>query len=910
MMLSVSILLYTGCKSNINITEEQDNTFNKTSTVISSNTSADTRYVSTNLFDDDYFYLINDVKYANCKLYVSGFVISDNNDSSELEIRSPSGDIQKEYKLEKEEQFYFYNDIIYTFKYNQDVISNVNLLNTNTNSIKTIDISSFEIANIDLIVVSDNSKIILDRNSILHVFDNDFNNQIESDISDYLLKSYKIFSDSQKNVYLFTSDYDNTILYKFDEKLTLIYKSDNYTDMPGNVFDIYIENDELNISTINDGLIYTNEIDKTSGATMSRKDISSYEDLNCNQTMELSENEEYIGTCYDGKTVILKYPDIQEYYCTLIKDENDNIIEERRFPTNNNEIISKIENCENGDTLYIEETYDVREYIDESEDSSSHIIHRINNDGAKTSFEIPVYNNEKYPIALKSDNKGKIYIVENHDSSYLISCYNEQGTLIYQTEESDNILSFINAIIINDELYINYMSFDEKYIIQRISSDGHLKEKEENALFTRIYPGNDQYNIFTTDGKKIYGYNIGTNKYEEILSMINCGVQFTPSDFFYYKNGFVISDGNYYYLLSEDETYSSKTTIKLSGMELSSELKTQVINFNKSNDKYNIECIDYNSDEDSLKKLNMDITARKTDIVVFNNYTPLTAENYNSFLFADLTEYIHEDSEINEDNYFSNVINLFKSEEKIYTMVTEFNIYTLIYRNENPLGLSLDLNNFLNENVTMNEYRFGLAANILSSYIKKSDFVDENFYQILRYLKENVYDVGDGNKINFAHREFFEGSDDVYIGNLITPYFFQTNPDVFYCGFPSCDGTGIVAEAIENFSILNNSQNKDGAWEFIEYCLSDEYQNTLYRGIPIKKSAYEKSFAGEKEERTRCLSVIDNADSKYIGDTDLFNIIWEESQLYFNEERTLDDTVDSIKKKTALYFSETNSTIF
>ena len=912
-MLVISLLLSGGCKSNVNnISEKIENSeFEDSAVKISDSNTSDMYYSYSDFINDDFFYDINDVKYTDNKIYVSGFVISDNNESPVLINHSSSANTGCEYNLEKNEQFYYYNDVMYTFKSVDDMVSIVNILDAQLNLSASADISQYNVCGINSVSVCDNTVDILDKESVLHRFEDDFSIHTEKDVSEYLHSSYRIFADKQKNIYIFTADNDETVLYKLDSEFNLIYKSGSYSDMPGSVFDIFIENDKLNIQTIDEGYVYTNVIDESSGETIFREDVYLYEKKDNDQITDISENETYIGTNSDGSSIILQYPEIQEYYCTLVKDENGDTIEERKFVTEQSKIISQTEICGNGDTLYIEESYDIKEQMNENAETPEHIIHRIKEDGTHSSVSIPVYNTERYPLAIKTDSKGNIYVIENKENYYQISCYSEQGELIYQTEESKNILSFLNTLIVNDELYINYMSYDEKYVVQKISSDGDFKEKEENPLFTKIYSGNDQYDLFTTDGKKVYGYNIGTYEFSEILSLISCGIQFTPSDFFEYKNDFVISDEKSYYLLTEDESSSSRQIIKLSGIEISSEIKAQVVNFNNANDKYIIECVDYNMDEDSFNKLNIDIISKKTDVVVFNNYSPLRAENYNSFLFADLSEYISDDSDIDEDNYFSGIINLFRSEDKLYTMVTEFNIYTMIKRNGNNVnGLSLNLNDFLKENSKMNEYRFGLASNIFSSYIKDRDFVNNDFRSVLKYLKENVYDIGEGSKHNFAYVEFSEENDDEYYGCLMTPHLFQKDLSVSYSGFPSTNGIGIVAESLENFSILDNSENKDGAWEFIKYCLSDDYQNSLYRGIPVKKSAYDKAFTGEKNEKERCLNVINSADCKYIGDTDLFNIIWEESVLYFNDERTLDETVDSIKKKTGLYLSETNPAVF
>ena len=297
-------------------------------------------------------------------------------------------------------------------------------------------------------------------------------------------------------------------------------------------------------------------------------------------------------------------------------------------------------------------------------------------------------------------------------------------------------------------------------------------------------------------------------------------------------------------------------------------------------------------------------------MLVFNNYSSLAAENYNSFLFTDLSEYLSGDSEINEDEYFLNVIELFRGGNKLYAVTTEFNIYSMITTQESKKDKPLLLDDLFFDNAEINDYRFAYASDILSCYIDDRSFVNDDFRSVLKGLKENVVDTGNGFNLNFGFREFVEGSNMMYTGSLMTSCYGQKNKKTYYCGFPAKKGNGIVAESLESISILDNSNNKQGAWEFIKYCLSDDYQDQLYRGIPVKRSAYDKAFNEEKYVKEQCLNVIDKADVRYIGNTKLFNIIWEESEQYFNDLRSLDETIEVIKNKTKIYFSETDPVIF
>ena len=909
--LAVSILLSSGCSFGGNTTSDiTDNSKSEEPTIVLSDNDLSNQYCNSSAFmEDDDFYIKKAMKCIDDKLYVSGYVIDDNGDTPNLVSRYLQSNTEYMYSLDKEEKFYYSDDVIYTFKINNNQISTVNLLDSKMNLLMSKNMEKYNIRDIETVLVNGDTVYVFDKEMILHKFEDGFDNCTETDVSEYLLRAYRIITDKQNNIYIFTSDAEETVLFKLDAELHLDYKSDDYSDMPGDVYDIFIENEMLYVQTIADGQVYTNIIDKNSGKTLSREVAFEYNDTNNEGKLNLDENETYIGTCSDESFIVLRYPEIQEYYCVLVKDENENTIEQKKFIIEQSPIISKVEICNNGDTLYIEESYDVKTAFNESDEAEEHIIHRIKSDGTHSSFRVPVYNNERYPLALKSDNIGNVYIIENKESRYQICCYDEYGNLKYDMEDSNKMLSYINSEIVNDELYVNYISYDEKYIVQKINSEGGWGAYNENLVFKRIYSGNNQYDLFTTDGKKVFGYNIDKCELTEILSLINCGIQFTPSDFFGYNKNYVISDDHSYYLLSKDDASKSKQVIKMSGIDISQALKNQVVNFNSKDDEYIIECVDYNFDEDSVNNLNMDIVTKKTDLVVFNNYSPIKAENYNSFVFADLSNYLNENSEINDDCYFYGVINLYRSDAKLYTMITEFNIYTMIKRAGEDVS-SIKLNDFLNDVSQMNEHRFGLASNLFSAYIKNNDFVNNDFRSILKFLKENVHDISDGNRINFGYVEITKENNNAYRGCVMTPYFFQKNADISYCGFPTNQGKGIVVEPLESISILDNSENKDGAWRFIEYCLSDEYQNSLYRGIPVKKSAYDKVFTGGSKEKERCLNVINSADCKYIGDTDLFNIIWEESEQYFNDERSLDETVKSIKNKTNIYLSETTPSLF
>jgi ABC-type glycerol-3-phosphate transport system substrate-binding protein len=68
----------------------------------------------------------------------------------------------------------------------------------------------------------------------------------------------------------------------------------------------------------------------------------------------------------------------------------------------------------------------------------------------------------------------------------------------------------------------------------------------------------------------------------------------------------------------------------------------------------------------------------------------------------------------------------------------------------------------------------------------------------------------------------------------------QFGEEVTFIGFP-CEGrNGSVINANMNFVISKECKQIDGAWEFVRYFLTDEYQETIEWELPVNKEAFDK----------------------------------------------------------------------
>lgn len=169
----------------------------------------------------------------------------------------------------------------------------------------------------------------------------------------------------------------------------------------------------------------------------------------------------------------------------------------------------------------------------------------------------------------------------------------------------------------------------------------------------------------------------------------------------------------------------------------------------------------------------------------------------------------------------------------------------------------------------------------------------------------------------------------------------EFNEDMCLVGVPSNDGNGASIVTNMSYAVMANSSNKDAAWDFISQLFTDDYQESdrMYN-IPALKSAFAKKlddtmskpyyidgdgkkqeyddiyYAGSgrenikipplsKEERDELETYILNAKPKsWAYNEDIYQIVAEESEAYFNGERSAKETLDLIQSRCSIILSE------
>ena len=228
----------------------------------------------------------------------------------------------------------------------------------------------------------------------------------------------------------------------------------------------------------------------------------------------------------------------------------------------------------------------------------------------------------------------------------------------------------------------------------------------------------------------------------------------------------------------------------------------------------------------------------------------------------------------------------------------------------------------------------------------KCNFTSENFIAMLEYARTlpediNWDELGDDywEKQDSQYRENrtilaeCDVSDVRYVNDYINGYFGE---EISYIGFPSDTGNGAVVEAGEQYLISAKSEHIDGAWEFVRYYLTEEYQKELLM-LPVNKDIfierameatknpytvdnngnkteyeYKLSIGGEsivlpnmtEEQATKFIEFVESIDKCVYHDEDIEAIINDEVASFLAGQKSASEVASVIQSRVEIYVNE------
>ncbi len=517
---------------------------------------------------------------------------------------------------------------------------------------------------------------------------------------------------------------------------------------------------------------------------------------------------------------------------------------------------------------------------------------------------------------------------------------------------------------------------------------------EQNGSLMR---GTDKYDLLISRDSGLFGYDIETGSTETIIDWLKSGFDNTAMNS---SCTTVLQDGrilcvtyNYQYnggggyswsngdqiinILTEVDpaTLPDKKLIKLYALYLDVGIKRQIVEFNKNNPEYEIELTSYedfakNGYSDAITKLNNDMIAGNIpDILVLNSSMPI--DSYISKgLLADLYEFMDNDETINRSDYVDGVFKAYETNGKLYELISSFTVSTIVGKSSvvgDTPGWTMEEmmqladkypdSSLMGEEISRSEFFTGMIGICSESFINRDtgecNFNSDDFIKLLefstRFPKEVDWEqlYSDPNYWDEQQSAYREGKtllntcDISRFINIREMEQGMFGEPVTLKGIPGAKGNGAVFNAYTEIAITSKASNPDGAWNFVKYFLSDEYQNLYTTNdsyqFPIKKSALEKLAEAAKErpywedadgnkeyydnnywngsssinigvntdeDNQRVLDFINSTENISRYDEQMNNIINEEANAFFEGQKSAKDVAEIIQNRVSNYLAE------
>ncbi len=517
-----------------------------------------------------------------------------------------------------------------------------------------------------------------------------------------------------------------------------------------------------------------------------------------------------------------------------------------------------------------------------------------------------------------------------------------------------------------------------------VSEGVQLSDTFSNNGYSSLVPGDGDI-LYYSNSNGVFSYNIQTQEIKQIMSYINSDVATTSMN-----NFLILSDDQFigfYYESSTGTTKGSlftyvnpadikdKKVLVLAGNYVDYSLKSRIVDYNKNNEDYRIVVKEYNSYNTSddytlgLKQLNNDIiSGGMPDILIADTNIPM--ESYiNKGLVANVDDLIAKDEELSQNEYLQNVWDAYRVNGKLYNVIPSFYIGTMVGKTSifgDRTSITMDELQNIQAEVPEATALFGdtvIRENFLYTMMSfcGSDFVDvstgkcafdtDNFVAMLAYAGTLPEEYGEdywGEDYWNDYQSQFRDNRTLLANTTISSIRDlngvingQFGEDVSFVGFPTDSGMGsIIWNGNFNFALSAKSGNLDGAWEFVRYYLTQEYQDTIQDkeyNLPVLRNSFEASVEAAtekpyyldengnkveydetyyindeeiilpqltKEQVDKIVSFVESVNKRAYYNEAITNIISEEAGAYFSGQKSARDVAGVIQSRVQVYVNE------
>mgnify|MGYP003190824631 FL=1 len=413
-----------------------------------------------------------------------------------------------------------------------------------------------------------------------------------------------------------------------------------------------------------------------------------------------------------------------------------------------------------------------------------------------------------------------------------------------------------------------------------------------------ILPGDDAYDFYYTYNNNIYGYAAKTDTKEKLVDWLACDVDTNN------MSGYaMLSDSRVAALMqdwsTDPTTYQlivlhrvdaseikEKKVLTLACMYLDWNLRSMIVEYNKTNDEYRINVVDYSeyaTDDDynaGVTKLTTEIISGSVPDIFLTSNLPIDKYAAKGVI-ADLNTFMDGGNGLSRDYFVPQVMSALEKDGKLYELPTSFSVQTAYalssiasqYDTWNVAAVQ-DAMTQLQEGATVfsdgwtkNTALSNCLSRNLSAFVDwttgKCEFDSEAFQQLLDFCNSFPAETSDGDgAIAYASSAdiavdvaMWESdatritngkqlmsttgmySFDSYIWNV-----YAIRDKITFTGYPTEDGSGSSFELQMPMAISSVTKYPDAAWDFV--CSIIKKMNTIdennyYYGFPISQAAFD-----------------------------------------------------------------------
>lgn len=430
------------------------------------------------------------------------------------------------------------------------------------------------------------------------------------------------------------------------------------------------------------------------------------------------------------------------------------------------------------------------------------------------------------------------------------------------------------------------VGYDENTVMTMFRVDlgaGTVTEHYKTPSGSRCFAGAG-YDAYLNDGNAVFGVNIGSEP-EKLLDFIESDIiELEMTDIAVIspermvlalrsgeQRDIVGADGEVLVMdrLSSDRIPEREIlTLAVGASDYT--LKSDVVRFNRSNDKYRVRIKEYprsdvsgaETPDETLKK---DLTSGNAPDIIRSTDFALTSELALSGNLADLYT-LMEDAD--REKLLTEVVDGFEYDGKLYEIPVSLSVRTLAAKRALIGDEALSVDRFISivkslpsgSYTLINGGRDEILDLLLTGALNrfadidsgKCDFLSDEFREILSFAAEfpdgwryeesldadaredyrsDIDGVYRDGRIAFLEVEMYSLSDAVLTGMRFG------GDEVAFIGYPTIDGENpAILGAGESYAVLSSTGHADGAWEFILKTL-----DSADKAIPVTREAFDKA---------------------------------------------------------------------